>query len=515
MGDYEPAVRVVELDSGRNWIRQTNLDFGRGTKDWTKKNTSIRTGSNTAYLLVYANIYNSYGMFWVDDIDLREKVSTSTSTPPSTPIPTPVTIPTTGAVYYVSNNGNNGNSGSLTSPWKTISYAVGGQSPVIFGDTVVVKAGTYNEQVDIKVGGTSSTSKVTLMANPGEHVDISCKGLGLTGWTGCVQAWKTNYITIQGLHIQDSDTWGILLYGDIYGVTIDSNIINNVYHSGIMAERPWNLMVSRNEIYEVSHDEQWEGISIIAGHGTIIKDNHIHNVHNIGIDLKEGAWDSIVEGNYVHDLPPCPSYCGNGIYIDARGNAENNIITRNKIANVALFGIVLSSETDGTLRKTIISNNIISNSELDGIGVGVYTTTNNVYIYDTTIVDNVVYGGTSGGIQLGQDSKIKVSGTIIRNNIVAYAPDFQIAVRPQVTSTTIDHNLIYPYRGTDSSETRGTSYIESDPKFINPSALDFHLLSTSPAIDKGSPTNAPPIDYYGNSRPQGNGYDIGAIEYIQ
>ena len=49
--------------------------------------------------------------------------------------------------------------------------------------------------------------------------------------------------------------------------------------------------------------------------------------------------------------------------------------------------------------------------------------------------------------------------------------------------------------------------------FVNPSGYDYHLLSTSPAIDAGTSTDAPSTDLGGNPRPSGKGYDIGAYEY--
>ena len=73
-GKNAPVVRVTELDANKKWLRQTNLpDFGRGTNDWTQKKVDFKTGSNTSYLYVYANIWNGTGTFWVDDVELIEK----------------------------------------------------------------------------------------------------------------------------------------------------------------------------------------------------------------------------------------------------------------------------------------------------------------------------------------------------------------------------------------------------------------------------------------------------------
>ena len=50
------------------------------------------------------------------------------------------------ATYYIATNGSNGNNGSSSAPWATFSYAIGQMSS---GDKLVVKAGTYNQAIDV------------------------------------------------------------------------------------------------------------------------------------------------------------------------------------------------------------------------------------------------------------------------------------------------------------------------------------------------------------------------------
>ena len=78
-------------------MSQTNLPvFGRGTNDWEQRIMYFQTGSNTAYMYIYANIWDGYGTFWMDDVVLRLK-DTPISTPVVTATPnvttTPVVIP--------------------------------------------------------------------------------------------------------------------------------------------------------------------------------------------------------------------------------------------------------------------------------------------------------------------------------------------------------------------------------------------------------------------------------------
>jgi hypothetical protein len=57
--------------------------------------------------------------------------------------------------------------------------------------------------------------------------------------------------------------------------------------------------------------------------------------------------------------------------------------------------------------------------------------------------------------------------------------------------------------------------ITTNPLFVNYQANgsgDYHVQSTSPAIDKGLSASAPTTDLDGKVRPQGAAFDIGAYE---
>jgi hypothetical protein len=56
-------------------------------------------------------------------------------------------------------------------------------------------------------------------------------------------------------------------------------------------------------------------------------------------------------------------------------------------------------------------------------------------------------------------------------------------------------------------------HLTLDPLFTNIAALDVHLQSNSPVIDQGTTLAQVTNDYYAGPRPQGAGYDIGAVEY--
>jgi hypothetical protein len=100
------------------------------------------------------------------------------------------------------------------------------------------------------------------------------------------------------------------------------------------------------------------------------------------------------------------------------------------------------------------------------------------------------------------DYNIFHNDNAIRAITVAYTDEFSLSQ--------IDSGAWTTYSGQDAH----SLVVYSDTVlFVNPTTYDLHLLSTSPAIDKGSNASAPSEDYDGIPRPQGSGYDIGAYEY--
>ena len=71
-GTYSPRVRAAEYYSNGTLITQKNLCFGFGSSNWTQKTATFTTTSDTAYIMVYANIWQGYGTFWFGDTELYE-----------------------------------------------------------------------------------------------------------------------------------------------------------------------------------------------------------------------------------------------------------------------------------------------------------------------------------------------------------------------------------------------------------------------------------------------------------
>jgi len=124
----------------------------------------------------------------------------------------------------------------------------------------------------------------------------------------------------------------------------------------------------------------------------------------------------------------------------------------------------------------------------------------------TTLQNYTVVRCPAGAFQFEESATLTNSiGTSTSNDIT-------IASGKTVTGT---YNLFNDAAKAGSgtySDAGNTTKWSSDPLFV--SASDFHLQSTSPAIDTGTNLSLT-SDYAGTVVPQGAGYDIGAYEYTQ
>ncbi len=227
----------------------------------------------------------------------------------------------------------------------------------------------------------------------------------------------------------------------------------------------------------------------IEGDHTRIIGNNVHNILNStcpsmggsGINLNATNADAI--GNFVHDNGPFPSPCGyvHGIYfLKAGGHAFNNISFRN-----AGYGIHLWHDAS----NIVIANNTLFKNLFGGVVIGAGPGTMNDY---TVVINNIVYDNTRGITETGSTG----AHNIFQNNLLY-------------------QNTLRNYRLQNGLTLTAT--VSADPQFVNytgDASGDYHLRSSSPAIDAGTKNDAPQTDFDGVTRPQGRTWDIGAYEYV-
>ncbi len=466
------------------------------------------------------------------------------------------------ATYYVATNGNDGNPGTSSSPFRTVQKGLNTVQP---GDTCIIRGGTYNEALVLGQSGTSS-APITVKNYTGETVTVS------SGSSRALRAGgKKHYYTIDGLRFISThasfDAYGsdytIDLQDGGWGGNTDSNagnngfIIRNCYIEGaIYIYGHYNLVENcelngkslwKNGIWErqaASHHNTYRKNKIYsyAARGVwsmqytdavLIEGNTVHDIGDQGIDC-DGAWhpvyNSVVRGNTVYNTT------NQGIQME---NAFNSIVEKNIVYNSRKWGITYINygygpdyTADAEYRTTntngIIRNNLLYTSVQAGI---ICLASPGNKIYNNTVYKTVNTGAFWGGIVLAKYGNYYSPNTDIRNNIIAENSPFAVWIEGPssgLSNVTLNNNLYYSSSKTathymqnigtytlaqyQSARGQDSSSVFAGPGFINPSANDFHLAGTSPAVDAGATVSGVTDDLDGISRPQGRGCDIGAYE---
>jgi len=239
---------------------------------------------------------------------------------------------------------------------------------------------------------------------------------------------------------------------------------------------------------------KWTHGIYTGGSYGMIQDNHIHHIARsvactsaggsaIGVDSYYHGVKSDIVSNVVNDIGPAGCTYVQGIYVSTSGTIKNNLVYR-----VGAVGIHLWHDAT----DVVITNNTVTSSNF-GMVVGggdfYYTSAgaNNVYVANNIIYDNK-YGISEQGTT-GKNNKYV-------NNLVYQNPSYNISLRNGLVAT-----------GTISSNPLFKAYSKTA------ATPDFHLTSSSPAIGRGTATNAYPTDLDGKPRNASTGYDLGAYQH--
>jgi hypothetical protein len=475
-----------------------------------------------------------------------------------------------GANYYVAPTGSNSNNGSLSSPWKTIQYAV---SKAIAGDTVNVRAGTYPEVVTITRSGSAAAGQRIIFRNyPGEHPVIDAAGKSVVdGQSGVITLNDVSYVTVDGFEAKNltaNSTSNVPVGIFITGAGSYVEILNNHIHdiknsaSGCNANALGlavygskapdsinNLTISGNELDHLTLGCS-ESMSI---NGNVqywkVTNNIVHDNNNIGIDAigYEGtspnatydqARDGLISGNTVYNITSYGNpaygneYAADGIYVDG----GTRIVIENNIIHHTDFGIELASEHKGKSTSYITArNNLVWSNNTAGITIGGYASgtgsTDNCTIVNNTFLFNDTKKTGAGEFQI----QFYANNNVVKNNIF-YASSEGVFINSINNSSSnpadVDYNIYYSSVGTGNAQFtwKGTNYNGFaayfaatgkdarsqfiDPKFISTATPDLHLQPSSPAINAGLTLDASVIgtvDFAKTARGKGSNVDVGAF----
>lgn len=326
-----------------------------------------------------------------------------------------------------------------------------------------------------KIRPVKSIARADVLAKPGTviHVaagtyKVSAPSLGSVG----IRTSKSGTATARIKFVSDVK-WGAKIVVSGTGITWDSRgsyvdiegfDISGTGRHGILASGR-NLSMRHNFVHDLTISGGCNGsggaaIDTYGPVGNVVIDRNI--VRNIGYRF-------IGKCNTVQ-----------GIYI---ANA-NNVVTNNIVSGVAAVGI---QQWHGATSSTIVNNTTFKNKMGILLGQGDSGTTTgsaNNYVANNIVYDNTTYGIVEGG-KMGGNNRYA-------NNLVARSGT-NMKVKGSVTGT-----------------------ISSEPLFVSYNAAgtgNYKLSSSSPAIDRGTASKAPTVDFAGVARPRGAAHDIGAYEF--
>ena len=472
--------------------------------------------------------------------------------------------------YYVDKStGLDSNSGlTLLSPFKSIQKAA---STAQAGSTILIKAGTYNENIILNISGTA-TNPIIFRNYNSDLVYIDGTGTSTLPYTAMVQINGASHLEFRNLTIQNllcKDAYGIVVFNNPTSGTTNLKFINIsihdikwtqfpttvptindnahpflVYGSGsTQASAITNVLVDGCNIYN-----NVTGFSENLTHsgnvdGFIVRNNLVHDNSNIGIEC---------EGNYNASPTPSLDHARNGIIKNNKCYNNNSpysttagiyvdggwdiVVEQNECYNNS-YGVEVGCEENGTTKNIIVKNNIFYNNRESGVYLGGYDTATTGQVLNATIRNNTFFQNNSLNTSVGEIEISKASNCKIENNVF-YANSTKVLynlnnVAPQ-SNITFDYNVYYTPNNNPTDivifylaggYTNLTSYksttgqdvhsLYGNPNFDNATlgTINLNVIPASLCVNAGNPAALPQIefDFLNNARVV-NTIDVGAFE---
>ncbi len=373
---------------------------------------------------------------------------------------------------------------------------------LVAGDEVIVHAGTYTTpgQVLVTWAGTEA-APIVVRAAPGARPVIagmpSQNVLDLGG----------SYFTLRGFEVRGG-SHGVRLAATDHA-TLEDLVLHDLGDVGISCNRPGQhcsfVTLRRNEIYDTGKAAGGTGEGMYLG------------CTAAACTFR----DSLVEGNYVHDLGGDQ---GDGIEIKtgaANVVVRDNVIVRSKYPGITMYGFA------GSAPPNIVERNLVWTTQDNGIQI----------VGQVRVRNNIVLGAAANGIHSkASDGHLPIDLEIVNNTVVdavgacLKANDWDGATGP--AGRRLANNALYCEagaaidlaggapgallvgnvgRGTSNAPAgfvAGRSLIED---LIAPGAGDVYPRAGSPLENGGDGPLAPGTDFDGCGR-RGPVSEVGAYE---
>ena len=325
------------------------------------------------------------------------------------------------------------NHGGTAGCWSTISAAVTAAAP---GDTILVAASTYNEDVHI-------TKSLSLVGNPLNPPVIDAAGLNngiFIDGSATAPAPGVANVSVYGFKVEHAKFEGILVMNGTNITLTGNHVLNNT-----KALNPGAAACPGLPAFETNEaTDCGEGIHLIGvDHSFLIRNLSENNSGGILVSNESGpSWNNLISGNIVHD-----NGYACGITLASHGPATSVIpsatlpypIMHNTISNNESHhnGLLLPGAGAGVgifapFPGTTTTANVVSGNSLHDNGLPGVTMHNHAWspfappvnLNDNVIIGNKIWGNaadtadahTPGTTGIDLYSVAPVTGTIIAQN---------------------------------------------------------------------------------------------------
>jgi Ca2+-binding RTX toxin-like protein len=206
-----------------------------------------------------------------------------------------------GQVIWVSTTGHTGAAGTQGDPFRSIQDAI---NHAAAGATIMVAAGVYTENLDITRGGT--------IDQPLRIVSIDGRGAAeirpADQSQDTIEVSRADHVVIDGFAVQgpsNASANAVHIHAHVSGSLFDpaTNIviqncnITGLGGDGIKVSKAENISLLNNTITGSTGGE--EAIDCVGVHHLVIAHNDVSGSSGVGIVVKGGSYDVLIEGNHV------------------------------------------------------------------------------------------------------------------------------------------------------------------------------------------------------------------------
>jgi nitrous oxidase accessory protein NosD len=327
-----------------------------------------------------------------------------------------------GNIFFVAPSGSDGNSCTASAPCRTIGHAV---SMAGAGDTVVVRRGTYREDVAVPVG-----LALHGVGNPTIDAAGLDNGIVVTGAGADVAGFNVVHATFEGILVENT-----------HDVTIRNNVVKaNDQGIFLPPDQQTGECVAAGQI----PGDCGEGIHLWAVTFSKVEHNWVgNNAGGILLTDETGptAFNVIAQNTVVDNQADCgitiaghnPTAAPGGVPNPAAGGIYSNIVAQNHADRNGVSGEGAGILLAGGPPGTAVYNNQIVDNEASGNGLAGVTLHSHAPGQDLT--GNVIIGNRLGNDNLDGDfdfspatdpqttgifiaSAVPLTGTVVQGNVI-------------------------------------------------------------------------------------------------